>query len=280
MNIEIISIQAFMLVVETGSFTKAAKKIGRTQSAVSQQILKLEEQLGKELFNRGKALELTPDGELFLSYARQIFALHQEALDCFKEPDLEGEVRFGIPEDFATTLLSNVLADFSRSHPRILLNIECDLTMNLFNRFTLKEFDLVLVKMNQPEGFPNGVNVWTEPLEWVGDPGLIESEKHLPLVLAPQPCVYRKSALACLDAYGRKWRMVFLSPSYAGVIAAVKAGLGITVLPRTMIPAFLHPLDNGTLPSLERIHVSLLKHRADNAAVNSFEKFVIRQLRR
>jgi DNA-binding transcriptional LysR family regulator len=280
MNIDIIAIQAFVQVVETGSFTKAAKRIGRTQSAVSQQILKLEDQLGQELFSRDKTLTLTHHGELFLSYARRIIALQQEAIDCFKEPDLKGEVRFGIPEDFATMLLSNVLTDFSRSHPRIMLNVECDLTLNLFNRFILKEFDLVLVKMNQPEGFPNGVKVWTEPLEWVGDIDLIQPDKPLPLVLAPQPCVYRKCALSSLDAFERKWRLVFLSPSYAGVTAAVKAGLGLTVLPRTMIPSFLKPIANGLLPPLEDIHVSLLKHREDSAAINSFEKFVIRQLKK
>jgi DNA-binding transcriptional LysR family regulator len=280
MNIDTIAIQAFTQVAETRSFTKAAKRIGRTQSAVSQQILKLEEQLGRELFNRGKTLELTQHGELFLGYARRILALHQEAIDCFKEPGLEGEVRFGIPEDFATMLLSNVLADFSRSYPRIMLNVECDLTLNLFNRFQLKEFDLVLVKMNRPEGFPNGVTVWTEPLEWVGDLDLIHPEKPLPLVLAPQPCVYRRSALNSLDASARKWRLVFLSPSYAGVIAAVRAGLGLTILPKTMIPSFLQPIENELLPPLERIHVSLLKHQADDAAINSFERFVVRQLKR
>jgi len=280
MNIDTIAIQAFLQVAETGSFTKAAKRIGRTQSAISQQILKLEEQLGKELFYRRKVLALTHHGELFLGYARRIFALHQEVIDCFKEPGLEGEIRFGIPEDFATMLLSNVLADFSRIHPRIMLNVECDLTLNLFGRFTRREFDLVLVKMNQPEGFPNGINVWTEPLEWVGDIGLIQPGKSLPLVLAPQPCVYRESAVKCLDASKMKWRLVFLSPSYAGVTAAVKAGLGLTVLPRTMIPSFLQPIENGVLPPLEKIHVSLLKHRADSAAINSFEKFVISQLKR
>jgi DNA-binding transcriptional LysR family regulator len=134
--------------------------------------------------------------------------------------------------------------------------------------------------MNQPEGFPNGVNVWEEPLEWVGDVGLIQPDKPLPMVMAPQPCVYRKSAVASLDASKLKWRMVFLSPSYAGVIAAVKAGLGITALPRTMIPSFLDPIESEVLPSLDKIHVSLLKHRSDSAAVNSFEKFVIRQLQR
>lgn len=158
MSIDTITLQCFIAVAETGSFTKAAERVGRTQSAISQQMTKLENLLGKSLLLRGKTFALTPEGEIFLGYARQIFALHREAMDRFKEPELEGEVRFGLPENFATVYLSEVLAEFSRIHPRILLNIECDLTLNLFERFKKKQFDLVLVKMNRPEDFPNGLH--------------------------------------------------------------------------------------------------------------------------
>ena len=162
-----ITLQCFIAVAETGSFTQAAKRVLRTQSAISQQIANLENLLGKPLLVRGKAFVLTPEGEIFLGYARQIFALHREAMDRFKEPELEGEVRFGMPENFASVYLSQVIADFARIHPRILLNIECDLTLNLFDRFKNKEFDLVLVKMNRPEDFPNGLDVWSEPLKTI-----------------------------------------------------------------------------------------------------------------
>ena len=142
MSMDTITVQCFLAVAQTGSFTKASEVIGRSQSAVSQQMAKLESLLGKALFNRGKVFSLTPEGEVFHGYAKQIFALHREAMDRFKEPDLEGEVRFGIPEDFASVFLSDVLVDFARLHPRILLNIKCDLTVNLFERF--KEINLIL----------------------------------------------------------------------------------------------------------------------------------------
>ena len=279
MSIDTITIQSFMAVAETGSFTKAAERVGRTQSAISQQIAKLEQLLGKSLFTRGKSFALTPEGEIFLGYAKQIFALHREAMDRFKEPELEGEVRFGLPEDFASVLLSDVLADFSRIHPRILLNIECDLTLNLFDRFKKKQCDLVLVKMTRPDDFPNGQEVWTEPLEWVGDESLIQPGKPVPLVLSPQPCVYRAAAIQALEAAAYSWRLIFSSASYAGNTAAVKAGMGITVLPRMMTPKDLPLLISGRLPKLEDIHVSLLKHESTNPAVNSFEEFVLKQLR-
>lgn len=280
MSIDTIALQCFLAIVETGSVTKAALRIGRTQSAVSQQIAKLENLLGKPLFSRGKIFSLTHDGEIFLGYARQIITLQREAMDRFKEPELKGEVRFGMPEDFASVYLSDVLVDFSRLHPRIFVNIECDLTLNLFERFKRCEFDLVLVKMNRPEDFPNGVDVYSEKLEWVGHPNLIE-EKHkpLPLVLAPQPCVYRARAIKALEEAGIKWRLVFSSPSYTGTIAAVKAGLGMTVLPRTMIPEQLSMVSHSSLPILDDTHICLLKHDAENHALLSFEQFVLAKLR-
>ncbi len=279
MNIDTITLQCFIAVAETGSFTKAAERVGRTQSAISQQINKLENMLGKLLLVRGKTFALTPEGDIFLSYARQIFALHRETMDRFKKPELEGEVRFGLPENFASVYLAEVLADFSRIHPRILLNIECDLTLNLFERFKKKEFDIVLVKMNRPEDFPNGVDVWSAPLKWVGDSSLIYSGKPVPLVLAPQPCVYRASAIKSLEEAGRAWRLVISSPSYAVTVAAVKAGMGITVMPHSMIPSELHAVELSALPSLADTHVSLLKYQADNAAINSLEEFVLKKLR-
>ncbi len=278
--LDALTLHSFLEVAETGSFTKAAVLVGRSQSAVSQQIAKLEAHLGKRLIVRGKTLSLTDDGQLFLSYARRIHALHREVLDRFNEPELEGEVRFGLPEDFASVYLSDVLAEFARIHPRILLSIECDLTLNLYDRFRARKFDLVLVKMNRPEDFPNGIVVLQEPLAWVGNPGLVQSEGVLPLVLAPQPCVYRAAALRTLEVSGRPWRLVLTSPSHAGTIAAVRAGLGLTVLPRPMIPDGLSAVSSDLLPSPGDIHVSMLKHRVDNSALNSLENFVLGKLRR
>lgn len=279
MNLDTVSLQCFIAVAETRSFTRAAERIGRTQSAITQQIAKLEQMLDKPLLVRGKQFALTQEGEIFLGYARRIVALQCEAMDRFREPDLAGEVRFGLPEDFAAVYLADVLADFSRIHPRIFLNVECDLTLHLFEGFKKKKFDLVLVKMNQPDNFPHGLPVWSEPLEWVGRENMLDDGKPLPLVLSPSPCVYRASALEALEKRGREWRLAFSSRSYASTCAAVHAGMGVTVLPRTMIPPPLMALHHKKLPGLSDIHVSLLKHHAGNAAVNSFEEFVLRKLR-
>lgn len=276
-----LTLECFVAVSETGSFTKAADKVARTQSAVSQQISKLERQLGCPLFSRGKQLLLTADGEVLLEYAKRIVNLHREAMDRFRNPELQGEVRFGLPEDFASVFLSDVLSEYAKLHPRMLLLIECDLTINLFERFKNNEFDLVLVKMNRPEDFPNGIDVWSEALEWVGDQSLFDNiEQPLPLVVSPHPCVYRARAIETLNRLNRKWRVVFSSPSYAGTVAAVEAGMGVTVLPRNMVPSNLSIIrTEEKQQKLANTHLSLLKHSDTNLAVNDLEAFVDAKLK-
>ncbi len=282
MSLDTITLQCFLAVAETQSFTKAASRVGRTQSAISQQIAKLENLIEKQLINRGKELSLTPDGELFLSYAKRIYELHRESLDRFKTPELQGELRFGLPEDFASIMLSDILVEFSRLHPRVMLNVECDLTLNLIERFHQNEFDLILIKTNEKNQISEGVNVWSEPVEWVGKKELLPilNEKMIiPLILSPSPCVYRGNVIESLNQHHLKWRLAFSSPSYAGKMAAVRAGLGITAIQRSMIPNYLDRLDDYFLPSLKNIHVSLIKKDTTNKAIDSLEFFIMDKLK-
>ena len=208
--------------------------------------------------------------------------LHREALDRFKQPELSGEVRFGLPEDLATVLLSDILVNFSRIHPRVFLKVECDLTLTLFDRFKRGEFDLILVKMSRPAEFPDGIDLWADSLEWVGKPEYrlpMELDTPLPLVLSPQPCVYRARAIEALEEAGIRWRLVYSSPSYAGTVAAVKAGMGITVFPRIIVPEQLAILHTDSLPTLPQTHVSLLKQGEASKAVQSLEEFVLNKVR-
>lgn len=276
MTLDPLTLQAFVAIAETGSFTKASQKVGRTQSAISQQVSKLEKSIDKTLFIRGSKVTLTPEGEIFLTFAKKVLELHQGLLDRFNEPQLHGEVRFGLPEDFASAYLTDVLVEYSRIHPRIMLNVECGLTMNLYQKFRQGEFDLVLVKMNQPEELANGRFMWSEDLVWVSDGGPIDETKPIPLVLSPDPCVYRSRAIQALETIGREWRLAFSSTSYAGTVGATKAGMGLTVLPRTLTPSHLHIIESGKMPPLDKVHVSLFKHRNDNFAINSFESFVLK----
>ena len=282
MSLDTITLQCFLAVADTGSFTKAAERVGRTQSAISQQIAKLEFITDKTLIHRGKSLSLTNDGELFLGYARKIFELQREVLDRFREPDLEGEIRFGLPEDFATVVLSDVLIDFSRLHPRVFLSVQCDLTLNILNEFNKGKCDVVLLKTHQPETLPKAVNIWGEAVQWIAKEDfspLLLQDSIVPLVLSPQPCVYRENMIQALENVGIRWRVVYESPSYAGKMAAVKAGLGITAIQRTMIPNYLKPIENTILPKLNDIHISLLKKEGSNKAIDSLEFFLLKRLK-
>ncbi len=280
LNFDYLSLISFVQAAKTKSFTEAAKYVGRTQPAVSQQISKLEKQLGKTLFHREKKLALTPDGELFLSYAKRICSLYNEAYDVFKKPELEGELRFGLPEDFCSVFLSEVLQDFIKIHPRVLLHVECDLTLNLYNRFKDNDLDLVLVKMCKPKDYPMSHDVWSENLIWVGDKAFIRKNTPIPLVLSPQPCVYRSRAINALDTNHQPWRIAFSSHSFASMLAAVKAGMGLTVLPRNMVPKGLDHLKivSHNLPKLEDTHVSLLMHEKENDLTNTFQAFVLEKI--
>jgi DNA-binding transcriptional LysR family regulator len=276
------SFQAFLAVAVTGSFTKAAIRISRTQSAVSQQILKLENLLGNPLFKRGKTLTLTAEGEIFLSYAQRIFSLYQEATHKIQKHTLTGEIRFGVPEDFAHFFLSEILAEFSRVYPLVLLNVECDFTSNLLDRFETGDFDMVLVKVGSSEELPNSIEIFREQLEWVAQKSLIDSlkkEEPLPLVLSHHPCVYRARAIETLDNAQIKWRIVYTSSSYLGTLAAVKAGMGLTVLPRNMIPKNLFFAQKSFLPDLQNIHCCFLKKLSSSPSLNTFEEITLKNTR-
>ena len=281
---DIFSLECFIAVAECRSFSKAAARVNRTQSAITQQIGSLEKKLGALLFHRDKNISLTKEGELLLPYALRIYGLHREILDRFKHPELDGEVRIGVPEDFATSFLADVLVDFSRIHPRVFLNVECDLTLNLLDRFKNGMLDLTVLKMSSPEEFPHGVEIWKEPLTWVSKQGafqLAQEKRPVPLVLSPEPCVYRSNAIKALEAANIPWRIVYTSPSYAGIVAAVKANMGITVFPITMIPDQLEQAIQPFLPPLPEIHVSLLKKVNDpSSAIETLRQFLLKKLLR
>lgn len=281
---DIFSLECFIAVAECKSFSKGAERVKRTQSAVTQQIAKLENKLGVTLFDREKKVALTKHGEILFPYALRMYGLNREILDCFKHPELDGEVRIGIPEDFATSFLADVLVNFSRIHPRVFLNVECDLTLNLINQFRNGLLDLVVVKMSAPEECADGVEIWKEPLTWVCKEGAFQlalENKPVPLVLSPEPCIYRSKAIKALEAANIPWRVVYTSPSYAGIVAAVKANMGITVFPLTMIPDYLEQATEPLLPDLPEIHVSLLKKGKDpSSAIDTLSQFLLKKLRR
>lgn len=263
-----LQLKSLLLVKETGSFTKAAQMVGRTQSAVSLQIKSLEDALGCQLFDRRKQkVMLTQEGELFCSYAARIVELQREAYSRLKEPDVEGEIRFGTPEDFATHYLPHVLALFRKQHPFVQLSVSCDLTLNLLDQFRSGRLDVILIKRDR-HVIKEGLKVWREPLVWAAHESFpIEnylskcSQRALPLILAPEPCIYRTAALQALHRANITYYISYTSQSLAGNIAAVNAGLGVTILPAHMLPAGIHPVSSKgvKLPKLQDTEIVLLQ---------------------
>ena len=262
-NLDLDLVRAFVTVAEARSFTRAGERLGRTQSAISLQIRRLEDRLGTTVLSRDpRHVVLTPQGEAFLPQARRLLRLNDEIIAELRADDLEGEVRLGAPEDFATVHLPQILGEFARAHPKVALAVTCDLTLNLLERLKDGALDVALVK-REPLGPDLGVRVWREPLVWVAaDASVLKPGEPAPLIIAPAPCVYRKRAIAALEAKGQTWRAAYTSPSLAGQHAALRAGLGLTVLPRDMTPNDLVVLGEAHgLPALADAEIALLKAR-------------------
>lgn len=279
-NLDIDLLRAFTTVAEVGGFTRAADVLLRRQSTLSLQIKRLEEALGRRLLDRtSRRVRLTAEGESLLADARHMLDLNDRLVARLNEPAIAGTVRLGTPEDFATTHLPQVLARFAQAYPAVQLEVTCDLTLNLMARFRQGDFDLVLVK-REPERSDRGVRVWREPLVWVAADRLaVPGQGPLPLVLSPPPCVYRKRATGSLNAARRPWRVAYSCASLAGQHAAVKAGLGMTVLPKDMVPAGLATIERREdLPDLHDTEIALLSTRKLSAPARRLHEHIVRSL--
>ena len=278
-NLDIDLLRAFVTVVETGSFTRTAALLGRTQPAVSLQIRRLEDQLRSPLFDRGgKGVALTTEGAALIPQARRLLRLNDEIVSTLGEGDLEGEVRLGAPEDIATMHLPEILGAFARSHPRIKLSVTCDYTANLLDQMSRGMLALALIK-REPVGPELGVRVWSEPLVWVALDASIVETSPLPLIIAPAPDIYRKRALGALADAGLAFRASFTSPSLAGQMAALRAGLGIGVLPAAMAPRDLAVLAHP-LPPLTDSEIALVSARGASGPASLLAQEVLRALER
>ena len=259
-NLDLDLVRTFVTIASVGNFTRAAETLRRQQSTISLQVQRLEDALGQKLINRTpRSVRLTSEGEMFLGHARRLLDLNDEVVARVNEPHMQGVVRLGTPEDFATRHLPSVLARFAQAYPAVALEVTCDLTLNLLDRFRKGAFDVALIKRERISD-AGGIRVWREPLVWVrADRDFWASEGQLPLVVSPSPCVYRKRATEALDRARRPWRIAYTCGSLAGSLAAVKAGLGMTVLPKDMVPPDLHIIDGKPLPDLKDTEIALLQ---------------------
>jgi DNA-binding transcriptional LysR family regulator len=224
-------LRSFVSVVDAGGFTRASERVHRTQSTVSQQIRRLEDDVGQPLLYRnGKDVTPTEAGERLLSYARRLLALEEEARDMLARPGNPGAVRLGVPEDFAAYRLAKLLASFSRSHPGLRMDVRADQSLNLKRDLERGDLDLALFK--RAAGEKGGVAVWPERVHWVTSKSHPIDAKtgSVPLIGFPTGCLYRASAIHAIEAAGRPWHMAYSSSSLAGIQAAIAAGMGLGIL--------------------------------------------------
>ena len=229
-------LKTFVCVADEGSFTRAAERVHRTQSTVSQQVRKLEELVGHALLLRdrtGQNISVTEHGEMLIHYARRLLALSSEAVEALAS-DLDLEIlRIGVPEDFDARRMAVILAGFNRARPEARLETVSGMSTDLKQKLAAGTLDIALVK-REPDSGPCWA-AWPETLVWVKGAGVDSANGVLPLALFPQGCIYRQRAIRLLDVAQRPWRVAFGSHSLTGIQAAVASGLGVSVLPASAV---------------------------------------------
>ena len=263
--LDIDQLRTFVAIADTGSFTRAADIVHKTQSAVSMQMKRLEERLGRPIFQRdGRASRLTDEGDRLLDYARRIVRLNSECLASFAEAELVGRVRLGLPDDYADRYLPEILARFARSNPRAEVTVSCEPTPNLIDRVQSGDLDLAIITHVDRRGPSEIVRV--EQLLWVtSSRHAVHEETPVPLALGRPNCDWRQSATEALESIRRPFRIQYVSWHSTAVGAAVLAGLCISVLPESAIRAgmrILGPSDG--YPALPSCKIGLIRSRHED----------------
>jgi len=257
-------LRAFVLIAEGGSFTRAADRVGRTQSAVSMQMRRLEEVLGQPLLTRTpKGVQTTPQGAWLLERARGLLALNDQIVANFRAPPMVGTVRLGTPDDYALNWLPGILARFAEAHPAVELDVTCLNSDALAERLRNGRLDMTLMtEGHATPGWP-ARRIWRGPLRWVGSPrhGLHRRDP-LPLALSlpDSGCPWRDATLAALRHAGRAGRVTYNSAMQTGCFTVALAGLALTVSTPTILPEGLAWLGEAEgLPALPEMGILLLR---------------------
>jgi DNA-binding transcriptional LysR family regulator len=270
-------LRTLVAIVSTGSFARAAQAVFRTPSAVSMQMKRLEDLIGRPIFSKeGRGVSLTADGEELLGFARRILQLNDEALARFRCQSTKGTVRVGTPDDYAR-FLPHILARFAASHPFVQVDVECQPSRVVYEMLNNGELDLGLVSVGINCGVPHvGTIVHRENLVWAGlRHGTAHQRRPLPLAVSGQTCSWRAMALERLDRAGIPYRIAYSSAHYTGQIAPVLAGLAVAPLPKNIIDGDLVPIEDGHLPSLGFYEIQVVRApRATGQALDALVEHI------
>ncbi len=266
--IDIDQLRTFIAIAETGSFTKAADVVNKTQSAVSMQMKRLEERIERPIFARdGRASKLTEDGQRLLDYARRIVKLNIETLAAFSDAELSGRVRLGVPDDYADRYLPEIMARFSRAYPGVELTVVCEPSVDLLERIDANDLDLAIV--TNCESKRSSETFRRERLLWVtSNRHPTHLEERVPLALGRPTCSWRRMAIEKLEAIGRDYRLLYASSSAGAVAAAVLAGLAVSVLPESGLRPGMRVLSSkDNFPELPECRIGLVRSAHKSSAL-------------
>ena len=273
-------LRTFVTVVECGNFSNAAPCVGRSQSAVSMQMQRLEQELGRPLLTRlPRAVLPTAAGEDLLIYARRLLKLSDEARASVSRPDETGTVRLGVPDDYAAFLLPPVLTRFADDYPRVNVELICEPSRLLVPAIESGRLDLAIVTRLPEQPFEV---LRREPFVWVAAANHVAwLQDPLPVALFAQRCAARLNVIEALSAVGRAYRNTYSSESLLALCAAVQAGLAVAGLPYSSVPPTLTIVGEAEgLPALQPLDMSLIRHRgADTAAASRLHEFLTKALR-
>ncbi|MET7245565.1 LysR substrate-binding domain-containing protein [Methylobacterium sp. EM32] len=267
--LDIDQLRTLVAIAESGSFTRAAEAVNKTQSAVSMQMKRLEERVGREIFAKaGRGARMTDDGERLLDYARRIVRLQTECLATFDEGDLAGRVRLGLPDDYVDRYLPEILGRFARTHPRAEVTVICEPTDMLAERIAAGDIDLAIVTeakgSTKDKGRRTIETIRTEALLWVtSSRHAVHAEQPVPLALGRPACNWRRAAIEALERGGRQSRILFVSWNSTAVGAAVLAGLAVSVLPESALRPGMRVLGpQEGFAALPACRIGLMRHRS------------------
>jgi DNA-binding transcriptional LysR family regulator len=280
-NLPIDNLRTLVAVVDLGSYTKAAERVGRTQPAVTLQIQKLQELSGCRIMKAGgRDFALTEDGELLLRYARQILRLNDEIASRLQKRKPEGVVRIGLPTDYAVAFLQRVLANFLEQHKEVELEISCQLSAITMQRLADDELDLAIAMYSERQNDSLAYS-WAERPIWVTAEN---NDTHLrnpvPIAAHHKGCEYRERMIRTLDSIGRAWRIAYVSPGISGLQEAVKAGFGISALTRRTLLRGMQVLTEGDgFPAMPDIRIGLhYKHSNLSTAALMLVSYIVQSL--
>ncbi|MGD0723097.1 MAG: LysR family transcriptional regulator [Roseiarcus sp.] len=252
-------LRSFLAIVDAGSFTRAAERVNKTQSAVSMHVRRLEEQLGCALFvKHGRGARLSDEGEKLIDFARRIMQIEAGALAALSRKGLSGRVRLGIPDDYAEFFLADILGRFYHDHPVVEVSVACENSVALTAQVRAGALDLALV--TDGEGVEAVEPIREEQLVWVASRRFkIDPAAPLSLAMGSPTCIWRRMAEEALRHSDRRTRSLLVSKNFSAIGPIVRAGLAITVLPRDVVPADFRILGpESGLPNLPSSRMGLV----------------------